>query len=161
MAQIIEFIKSKVFMLKVISVMLLSLSIVSFLTPRFFLSNTPAIHTNVTYEAIALLNKIGLKNKTVENQLVEMNKSQIAATDIHQLEQELEKEPFIPLTKGTYAKENENGMIMRVVIDEVETVEYTFMIDGIEHKIRVPQGETPPSQEQLKETLDFVKETDK
>lgn len=56
----------------------------------------------------------------------------------------------LPLTKvssGVYAGENDGVKIYEVRLNEVEYLEYTFTIKGKEIKIKVPKGQTPPSQE--------------
>lgn len=69
--------------------------------------------------------------------------------DLPQNTQEAISAPLNKVSQGVYAGEKNDIKVFEVRIGELEYLEYTFIIDGKEKKIKVPKGQEPPSQEVL------------
>lgn len=94
----------------------------------------------------------GIKNK-VENGLA-MFKKQDNAPEDTQIEQPVALQPssapiFHEILRGVEAAETPEGTIVNINPEEIEWIEYVFIVNGEEVKIKVPKGETPPNQEEV------------
>lgn len=70
---------------------------------------------------------------------------------------EVEKALTTPLTQvsqGVYAGKNEEAKVYEIRVDEIDSVVYTFDVNGKEIKIRVPKDKQPPTQEEVENTFE-------
>lgn len=68
------------------------------------------------------------------------------------LPQEIEDALAAPLTKvsqGVYAGEKDSYQVYEVKVDEIDSVVYTFNVNGKQIKIRVPKDKQPPTQKEM------------
>ena len=61
------------------------------------------------------------------------------------------KTPLKQVSKGVYAGETEGIQVYEVRINEFDYLEYIFNVDGKEIKIRVPEGQAPPTQKVIEQ----------
>jgi hypothetical protein len=63
--------------------------------------------------------------------------------------EKLQDLPLIPVARGVSAKEKGNVIYSQVNVGELKLIQYTFEVNGKQIKIRVPEGDTPPTQDEL------------
>lgn len=142
----------KLFYTKILIVLVLGLGVVKILVPEIFLANTPRIKPNIDKYIVFRVNK-SLENGSsfiarIFNWKSEPSQEQLAQT-VQTAEELLKDIPFKQMTKGVYAKSNNNISYTMVRDNEIDWVEYSFDIKGKQVKIKVPKGEQPPPQEAL------------
>lgn len=142
----------KLFYTKILIVLVLGLVAVRILVPEIFLANTPRIKPNLDkYIAFRVNNLLERGNNFIArifNRKSEPSQEQLVQT-VQTAEDSLKNIPFKQMTKGVYAKSNNNISYTIVRDNEIDWVEYSFDIKGKQVKIKVPRGEQPPSQETL------------
>ncbi len=148
--------KKKLFILFTI---ILSFLISSFFIKNIFIANTPKINPffasniskKITLGYLSLKNKFG--NRSINN-IASNDKITPGTSNNFQATFDIGKSLSIPLNKistGIYAGERDDIKVFKVKTDEVDWLEYTFVVDGKEIKINVPKGELAPSQETVEE----------
>jgi len=117
-----------------------------------FMNKTPVMRPN-------LMQYIAIKTQSQFNTLIAglgiNNGKQSPASDVKsyaQVEKSMDSIPFSQLTKGVYAKDNGVNSITVIKSGELETVEYSYVINGKIVKIRVPKN-FPLSEQQIKEAV--------
>lgn len=131
--------------IKILVVMALAFFIADLSSKTVFLAKTPKINPNF----IARLNNIfPKKNKeeTIALPVMVKRREELPSAITESLNM-----PLKPVSKGVYAGEKNNINVYEFRQDEIDWVEYTFVINGKEMKIKVPKGQTPPKKEELEQ----------
>jgi len=136
----------------IILVLSISLLLSEFSIKNIFLASSPKLNPLFAHNTI---NKIKNVGSSVSGRLasIQINLSLFNSreTKIKNSEEiktkiaEIITRPTNKLTKGVYADENN----IVVVANEVDYMEYLFIIKGKEVKIKVPKGMTKPTQEDV------------
>jgi len=123
---------------KMIIVFLLALFLANVGGNDVFIANTPNLRPNLGRHFLAKLNSLN------------QNTRLFIAKALNRLpEQKLKDIPLQQFTKGVYAKEEGKYSYTVVHENEVDWIEYTFVVNGKNIKVKVPQGQEPPTQELL------------
>ncbi|MEM4337155.1 MAG: hypothetical protein QXG86_04085 [Candidatus Woesearchaeota archaeon] len=90
-----------------------------------------------------------IQNEFVQQPIQQQPQNQSFTIDkAHQeLKEAISKAPMRKIAPGVYAGEYKGYQVSTIKINEIEFLEYTFDVNGRKIKIKVPKGETPPSQE--------------
>jgi len=114
--------KKLLFFSKITVALVFSLCIVRLFSTELFVENTPEVRTDIASRA----------------------QGRVMALIGSNVKEKLKDKPLVPLTKGIYAKENNEVRYTEMKLDEIEMVEYVFNVNGKEIKIHVPKGQNPP-----------------
>lgn len=132
---------------KIITILLISFIISSFIKKEFFLGSSPFLKqplnhyfANKVKWAIYLF-KYGSQNETLTSK-------ELSPSTLKNL-QEVIYEPLNKLSPGIYAQTK--GNVMNVVLkeNEIEWIEYRIKIDGEEKVLKIPKGMELPPKEQI------------
>ncbi len=123
---------------KLFLVFIISLFLSNFFIKNFFLANSPKIRPNlIKYLAENFFDVFNKKN--------ELKQKIYSENDL--IYNKINYKNFIPLQRGVYATDLNNGNYILVKNNEINWVEYIFNIKGNQIKVKVPINDTPPSQE--------------
>lgn len=141
----------------IIGLIALSLFVSNILVKEVFIANTPKIYKNLGQRLtgkfnsfIASLNPFVMKPSSVES-----NNQPVVTKSIHDVNKMADDtkdlSAFQAITKGVYGKETEGVTYTVIKQNEVEWLEYIFIVDGKEFKIKMPKGQTPPTQQMIEQ----------
>jgi len=116
----------------------------NFLIKNVFIANSPKIRPNLDkYFAKKFIPKdFNQKSEKKDADIIKAKNNALIFTQIN-------KNNFVPISKGVYANYLEKGNYILIKENEVEWIMYTFNINGKEVKIKVPKGEPTPNQKVL------------
>lgn len=137
--------KNKKLYLKIIGVIVISFIVVKLGSNEIFIANTPKIRPDI----FARVNVLISNNIGFIAQLFNKNNKNLAEVEKRRVEEYLKDIPLKIAAKGIYAKSRGNMSYTLIKENEVEWIVYTFNIKGKEIKIKVPKGQSPPSQDLL------------
>lgn len=152
--------------LKIIIIVLFSFFLSHFLIKNLFLANSPRINPFFARNMMAKVSNFFDKTKSFfafdiskkENIQQNPNQNNFAQQQPQnqsftldkapqELKEAISKAPMRKIAPGVYAGEYKGYYVSTIKINEIEFLEYTFDVNGRKIKIKVPKGETPPSQE--------------
>lgn len=132
------------------AIMLVSFFLASFLNEEVFVNNSPKVRNNLPehlagrgQEFIASLPFIGTGGSKTSSQIAKQAEETVNGS--------LKDIPFSQVAKGVSAKENDELKYTIIKDNEVEWIEYTFMVKGKEVKIKVRAGAEPPPKERIEQ----------
>lgn len=137
--------------LKIVIVLILAFVIADLSSKNVFIAGTPRINPFL----IARINNLFSPGSTAtpsniaSNQPVGSQTGVIKQTDLPQQVVQALNTPLKPVSKGVYAGEKNNIKVYEFRQDEIDWVEYTFMVNGKEIKIKAPKGQKSPTQEDI------------
>ncbi len=130
----------KLFLSKIVVVLILSFFLSSFLVNNVYIGHTPVFKKNLINVLMAKINEI-FKNQNIASK---KNQTTVSFYD------KLDKSLFAPISKGIYAQPLEgSGTYILIKNEEVDWIEHTIVVKDKEIKIKIPKGETLPDQEVL------------
>ncbi|HLL60887.1 MAG TPA: hypothetical protein VK338_04175 [Candidatus Nitrosocosmicus sp.] len=130
--------KDKKTYIKILIALVFAYFIGSFVNNEIFIADSPTVRPNLRGHFIAKIDSFAEKRAPFLAKWIYNFKTS---------EEKLANTPFTVLTKGVYAKSATNIAYIEYKKDEIDWLEYTFIVKGKEVKINVPKGQNPPSQE--------------
>lgn len=135
---------------------------------NLFIANSPKINTNAGSEMMAKVNSywskttnlIAFKNVNIfrfgnnsDNFSQPINnQASVTFQKTNSLPQDIKDALSAPLqrvSQGVYAGEKNNIKVYEVRTGEIDYLEYTFIVNGKEIKIKVPKNQTKPTQAEM------------
>ncbi|MFH0773237.1 MAG: hypothetical protein V1922_02905 [bacterium] len=132
----------RIFFGKIMLVMALGFVITSVLNKEVFIADSPTIRPQLDkYIASRVMNVFNFQLSQISlfasKEQQQLNKSKAA----------LQNMPLSLVSKGVYAKSVNTANYTVVNINDVEWIEYTYVVNGKTIKIKVPAGQQPPPKE--------------
>lgn len=134
------------FLTRIAFVLIFSYFMAGLLNNELFINDSPLVRKNLSgYISWRVGSMVFEGKKTIANLIIpskrETSKERNEAEKVIVAAMEKVKDkPMIPVSKGVYAQTDGETVVKTVMIDEVEMIEHTFVIDGETIKIRVPAG---------------------
>jgi hypothetical protein len=137
---------------KIIGAMALAFFAVNTVAPEVFIANSPKIRPGLDRAVALRINTLADEGKDLIARITSFGQKSNYEQQTQQYNAQREKLqsiPFTPVGKGVYAKSDNETTVVELRLGELDWLEYTYMINGKEVKIRVPKDVEPPKQELL------------
>lgn len=145
---------------KILVTFALSFFIAGTLNNEIFIANSPQIREDVGSHLVARARSImsgnaqfvaNIFNPYNSDNLSDEQKEKISTEFARQTAEKLQNAPLKAVSKGVYAKEDEDISYTEIRLGQVTWREYTLTIDGEVVKIRIPADGQQPSVEELQQ----------
>lgn len=144
--------------IKILLIVLVSYFTSILLIKNVFLANSPRIRPDLSiYLASKIKNTFNRVSdsfaslirfpqiSSLNNLTNQGNSTSNLPMDTKPVVERLKNQPYTVLTKGVYAQTEGGNTLIEIDTSQIDFIEYTFIIDGKQVKIKIPQGEpTPP-----------------
>lgn len=122
----------KIFYAKILVVFVLTYFVSQLLTKEVFIAGSPKVRPNVGQYLVS-------RTKEIFSDTIQPLANLFYRTP----EDQLKNIPLQTVAKGVYAKSDKNISYTLIKEGEVDWVEYSFIINGKEVKIKMPRGQKP------------------
>ncbi|NTU47258.1 hypothetical protein HGA88_06535 [Candidatus Roizmanbacteria bacterium] len=121
--------------LKITGILVFAFLISSMLLDGFFLNNSPILRKNAPQYLVKRILLIPDQAKNYIARLTSPNYDKL-----------LKDVSSTTVAKGVYAKQTEKATYIEYHLNQVDWIEYTFIVNGKTIKIKSPKGSIPPTQ---------------
>lgn len=123
------------------------------LTKEVFVANSPTIRPDLQNHLVARVASLFVSQQALaqsnSQKTIIFNNNDTIKQQLAERLQKVESVPLKSVAPGVYAKSAGDVQVTEIRMSEVNWKEYTFNVNGREIKIRVPEGQIPPSEDQV------------